>query len=54
MGVKYGDFAIVQVQSELLEGDYKDRRMTYFHNMADVEAKKAELERIMKAYVQLV
>lgn len=46
--------AIVQIQSSLLEGDYKDRRMMYFTDMADIETKRPELERILKAYVSLV
>lgn len=46
--------AIVQIESPLLEGDYKDRRMVYFTDMADVEAKRPELERILKEYVLLV
>lgn len=45
--------AIVQVQSPLLEGDYKDRRMVYFTDMQDIEGKKSELERILNEYVQL-
>ena len=45
--------AITQVQSDLLEGAYKDRRMMYFSDMADVQAKEAELTRIMEEYVQL-
>lgn len=39
--------------SNLLEGDYKDRRMAYFKDMADVKAKKKELERVVKAWVEL-
>ncbi|MCF0041883.1 DUF1801 domain-containing protein [Dyadobacter fanqingshengii] len=46
--------AIVQIASDLLEGDYKDRRMMYFADMADVEAKKEVLERILNEYVGLV
>lgn len=46
--------AIVQIASDLLEGDYKDRRMMYFTDMADVEAKKAVLENILNEYVKLV
>ncbi|HMQ61315.1 MAG TPA: DUF1801 domain-containing protein [Flavilitoribacter sp.] len=45
---------IVQVQSDLLEGDYKDRRMVYFRDMADIEAKRGEFIRILKAYVDLM
>lgn len=43
--------AIVTITSALLEGDYKDRRMMYFKDMADVLAHKNELERIMKELV---
>ncbi|SKB72043.1 DUF1801 domain-containing protein [Dyadobacter psychrophilus] len=46
--------AIVQIASDLLEGDYKDRRMMYFTDMADVEAKKEVLEGILSEYVGLV
>ena len=46
--------AIVQIPSELLEGDYKDRRMVYFKNMEDVRAKQVELERIMKSLVEMM
>ncbi|WP_343703832.1 DUF1801 domain-containing protein [Chitinophaga sp.] len=38
--------------SSLLEGDYKDRRMAYFKDMADVKAKKKELERVVKEWVK--
>ena len=45
---------IVQVKSKLLEGDYKDRRMTYFSDMNDVRAKEAELENVVKELVRLM
>ena len=45
--------AIVKIKSELLEGDYKDRRMMYFIDMADVNKKKKELEKIIKELVKL-
>jgi uncharacterized protein YdhG (YjbR/CyaY superfamily) len=45
--------AIATIQSHLLEGDYKDRRMAYFTNMADVKARKNELVRIMNELVNL-
>ncbi len=50
----FHNIAIVQVQSDLLEGDYKDRRMVYFQGIEDVEAHKNELERIMIAYTRLI
>ena len=43
---------IVKIKSGLLEGDYKDRRMAYFTDMADIQSKKKELERIMKELVK--
>jgi uncharacterized protein YdhG (YjbR/CyaY superfamily) len=46
--------AITKIRSPLLEGDYKDRRMTYFNNMAELKAGKKELERIISEYVILI
>lgn len=45
---------IASVKSELLEGDYKDRRMAYFSSMEDVKAKRAVLESIVKELVRLM
>jgi len=42
------------IQSELLEGDYEDRRMAYFVDLKDIRAKKAELERVIKQLVKLI
>lgn len=44
---------ISKVKSELLEGDYKDRRMMYLVDMKDIKAKKAELEKILKQLIKL-
>lgn len=44
---------IPRIKSRLLEGDYVDRRMTYFANMKDIKANKAELERILKQLIKL-
>jgi uncharacterized protein YdhG (YjbR/CyaY superfamily) len=49
----FHNIAIVNVQSNLLEGEHKDRRMMYFNSMDDVKAKKPELERIIKEYIAL-
>ncbi len=38
---------IVQIKSELLEGDYKDRRLVYFTNMKEIKSNKKELLRII-------
>lgn len=39
--------AIPKINSVILEGDYKDRRMVYFKDMTDILAKKTELQRII-------
>lgn len=44
---------ISNVKSELLEGDYKDRRMTYFADMKELKAKKAELEKTIRQLIKL-
>lgn len=43
--------AIINIKSQLLEGDYKDRRMVYFTDMRDIESKKTELQRIIKELI---
>ncbi len=45
---------IPKVKSDLLEGDYKDRRMMYLGDMKDIKAKKAELEKILKQLIKLI
>jgi hypothetical protein len=46
--------AIVKIKSGLLQGDYKDRRMAYFTDMADVQSKKRELERVVRELVEFI
>jgi len=46
--------AIVTIQSELLKGDYKDRRMAYFTTMAAVEANKPVLESIINQLLKVL
>ena len=46
--------AITKISSPLLEGDYKDRRMTYLKNMTEVQSNKKELERIMSELVEFM
>jgi hypothetical protein len=42
------------VASDLLEGNYTDgRRMAYFYDMTDIEAKKVELERVVQEIIRL-
>ncbi len=38
---------VVHIASEMLEGNYIDRRLASFKSMAEVEARRAELERIL-------
>ncbi len=45
--------AIPKVESRLLEGDYEDRRMAYFSDMDDVQAKRAELEKVVSELIEL-
>jgi uncharacterized protein YdhG (YjbR/CyaY superfamily) len=49
----FHNIAIVSVQSELLQGEHKDRRMMYFNSMDEIEEKKTELVKIIKEYVAL-
>ena len=46
--------AIVKIKSPFLDGDYKDRRMMYFENMAEIKARKKELTRIIKELTDLM
>lgn len=46
--------AIASVPSEMLSGDYVDRRMAYFTDMDDVREKQPELERIVAALIRLM
>lgn len=43
--------AIVKVQSNLLKGNYADRRLMYFSSMEEIATQKAEFERILKEYI---
>ncbi len=46
--------AIVKIKSDLLLGDYKDRRMMYFKNRVEIEAHSAELQRILNELIQFI
>lgn len=52
--IVFHHIAITEVRSGLLEGNYKDRRLVHLNDMADLEAKRAELERVLRKYVDLV
>jgi uncharacterized protein YdhG (YjbR/CyaY superfamily) len=43
---------IASIQNDILEGDYPDRRMTYFSDMKDIEAKKGALESVVRELVK--
>jgi hypothetical protein len=43
---------VTGVKSPLLEGDHKDRRMVYFHNMDEIKSKEQELKRIINGLVE--
>ncbi len=46
--------AIASIQSDLLQGDYVDRRLAYFASMDDVLAKQAELQSVVRQLVTLM
>lgn len=46
--------SIVNIKSNRLEGDYKDRRMMYLTNVQEVKANKKELEYIMNELVKYI
>jgi uncharacterized protein YdhG (YjbR/CyaY superfamily) len=46
--------AVVKIKSNLLEGNYKDRRLVYFKDKAEAEKNKAELSRIIKEIIKTI
>jgi len=44
---------ISKVQSKLLEGNYKNRRMAYFTDMKDIKTKRPALEKVLKDLIKL-
>jgi uncharacterized protein YdhG (YjbR/CyaY superfamily) len=46
--------AVVKVKSKLLEGDYKDRRLVYFKDIADATKNKKELARIINEIIKSI
>lgn len=44
---------IARIASPLLHGDYVDRRMAYFADMAAVERDRAELESVLRQLITL-
>jgi len=47
------NIACTKINSELLEGDYTDRRIIYFKDTEEVATAKNELVRIINEYVKL-
>lgn len=45
---------IASIPSEILEGDYADRRMTYLKDMDDVKAKQAALEQVLRDLIEIM
>lgn len=45
--------AIVKIKSELLEGNYSDRRLMYFSSLPEIQEKKEELLIILREYINL-
>ena len=45
--------AIVKINSPLLEGDYKDRRIIYLENKADIVANWSKIEKIILKLMKL-
>lgn len=46
--------AVVKIESKLLEGNYKDRRLVHFKDKADAEKNKKELARIINAIIKTI
>jgi hypothetical protein len=46
--------AVLSDTSGLLQGNYPDRRMAYFTDMADVLAQKPALEKVVKVWIALM
>ena len=44
---------IAKVKSSILEGNYENRRMTYFADMKDIKAKRPLLEKALKDLIKL-
>lgn len=45
---------VVMIDSRLLEGDYPTRRMMYFSDTADIQAKRPELERVIGKLIEMI
>jgi len=45
---------ITEIKHPLLEGDYKDRRMLYLHDMEQINAQKETLESIINQWIDMM
>jgi len=45
---------IVKIKSDLLKGDHKDRRLTYFNSIKEIKDNKKELGRIIKQSIEMI
>ena len=45
---------IVKIKSDLLQGNYKDRRLVYLNSMKEIKDAQKELERIIKESVAMI
>ena len=45
---------VVKVESKLLEGDYKDRRLVYLDSIKSIKSNKKELEQIINEIIDLI
>ena len=45
---------IVKIRSELLQGNYKDRRLVYLNSIKEIKDAQIELERIIKESVAMI
>jgi hypothetical protein len=45
---------IVKIRPELLQGNYKDRRLVYLNSMKEIKDAQKELERIIKESVAMI
>ncbi|HAD11840.1 MAG TPA: hypothetical protein DCF33_05305 [Saprospirales bacterium] len=52
--VQYQDSQIVEIASDILEGQFKDRRLVTLRNQAEVDAKAEELRRILRGILALI
>ncbi|MES2655226.1 MAG: DUF1801 domain-containing protein [Bacteroidota bacterium] len=43
--------SVVKIKSDLLEGNYSDRRLMYLSNSAEIESNKTELARILNLII---